>query len=312
MLTIKTKHLVLLLFVFVFNLSRAQEHLQYFDGADTVCIQNLSPASICIALVGDSTNIWQVGPPHKTVFDAAATLPNAILTDTVNTYPPNNTSSFQFTYVPWATWGIFALQWKQKLDMDPGQDGGKIEYSLDAGTTWANVFNDPHLYNFYGFQAANEDTLPNGDFVFSGTDSVWRDVWLCYDMSWLSLLDSIMIRYTFVSDSIDTQKDGWMIDNMMTHLTLIHTVDGEQPEKYLTVYPNPTNGNIQIETRKIEEFHIIEEMQLVNAMGQVVDEWRNVPTKFFVNTQKYSNGKYFLKVRTNIQSEMVPIVIQHP
>jgi Secretion system C-terminal sorting domain len=312
MSTIKTKHLVRLLFLFISNLLQAQDHFQYFDGADTVCIQNLSPASICISLVGDSTNIWQVGPPQKIIFDASATLPNAILTDTVNPYPPNNTSSFQFTYVPWTTWGVLALQWKQKLDMDQGLDGGKVEYSIDAGTTWANVFNDPHVYNFYGYQAANADTLPNGDFVFSGTDSLWRDVWLCYDMSWLSQLDSIMIRYTLVSDSIDTQKEGWMIDNMMAHLTIMHTVDEEKPEKYLSVYPNPTSGNIQIETQKIQDFHIIEHMQLINDMGQVVDEWRNIPTKFFVNTQQYSNGKYFLKVKTNIQTETVPIVIQHP
>lgn len=307
----KLKHFALLVFLFLFNTTFAQEHFQYFDGADTICIQNLSPASICITIDADSANIWQVGVPRKVIFDSAATLPNAILTDTVNPYPPNNTSSFQFTYVPWSTWGIYALQWKQKLDMEAGSDGGKVEMSLDGGSNWQNVFDDPHVYNFYGFQAANADSLPNGEHAFSGTDSTWRDVWLCYDLSWLSFVDSLLVRFTFVSDSIDTPREGWMIDNMLTHVTIIHTVDENKPDKYLTVYPNPASDRIYIETQKLAEFHIIEDMQLINAAGQVVDTWHNEPTKFYINTKNYSNGLYHLKVKTNIRSETVPIVIQH-
>ena len=39
-------------------------------------------------------NIWQIGAPHKTVFSAAYTAPNVIITDTVNHYPVNDTSVF--------------------------------------------------------------------------------------------------------------------------------------------------------------------------------------------------------------------------
>ena len=39
-------------------------------------------------------NIWQVGAPHKSVFTSAQSLPNAIVTDTANPVPPNDTSVF--------------------------------------------------------------------------------------------------------------------------------------------------------------------------------------------------------------------------
>ena len=309
--TMKSIHILPIIMVSMASFTYGQEYQQYFDGADTICNQDIFQSALCISIDDDSTSIWQIGAPQKTIFNSAATVPNALLTDTINFYPTNNSSGFQFTIVPWIYWGILAIQWKQKLDMDEGLDGGKIEFSVDAGITWENAFNNPYVYNFYGYQPMNADTLPNGDFAFSGTDTVWRDIWLCYDMTWITSNDSLIVRYTFTSDSIDHQKEGWMIDNMLAHITIIHTVSDVKPEKYLNVYPNPASDIIHIETQKLQDYHIIEQMALINSAGQTVDEWKNIPTKFFISTKKYSNGLYYLKVKTNIKSETVPVTILH-
>ncbi len=305
----KKIYLISLIILLIARSSSAQFYTQYFDGADTICDPNMSPSSICITLDPDSTNIWQIGIPQKSIFDSAATFPNAMVTDTINYYPSNNSSSFQFSIIPWTNWGIFALQWKQKLDMDSGLDGGKIEFSFDSGATWENAFNNPYVYNFYGFQPANADTLPNGDFVFSGTDSTWRDIWLCYDMSFLSFFDTLIVRFTFSSDSVDNNKEGWMIDNLLAHITIIHTVKEFDQKNYLNVYPNPANNIVNIQAKKIMEYHIIETMELIDQFGRIVDKWANIPTKFWFETDKYNDGMYYLKIKTNIQSETIPIVI---
>ena len=153
------------------------EFYQYFDGADTNEF-----SSILIDIDTASSNIWQIGAPQKSIFDSAATTPNVIITDTINYYPSNNTSSFQYTIIPWTTWGILAIQWKQKLDMDFGKDGGIIEFSVDGGNTWQSAFDNPYVYNFYGFDTNNVDTLQTGEDAFTGVDSTWKDIWLCYDM----------------------------------------------------------------------------------------------------------------------------------
>jgi len=285
--------------------ANAQSYTQYFDGADT-SVEN----SILVRLDTASSNIWQIGAPHKVLFDTAATVPNVLVTDTVNDYPTNNVSRFTFTIVPWTSWGLLAIQWKQKLDMDPHRDGGVIEYSIDTGGTWQNVFNDPHVFNFYGFLPTNRDTLPNGDFAFSGTDTAWQDVWLCFDMSWLSLNDSITFRYTFESDSVDNHKEGWMIDNLMAHVSLMHPVKEVDKKDYMNVYPNPTKGIVNVEFQKIHDFHIIEKMEFLSADGTVLRQWTNIPTKFWFDTSKYADGLYFLKVKTNIKSETIPIVVK--
>jgi hypothetical protein len=244
------------------------------------------------------------------IFDSAATVPNAILTDTANYYPINNASSFQYTIVPWTNWGILAIQWKQKLDMDDGFDGGVIEFSVDSGNTWQNAFNNPNVYNFYGYDTSNVDTIQNGSMAFTGTDSTWKDIWLCYDMTWLNWNDSIMVRHTFLSDSTDNNKEGWLIDNMLAHITIIHTVNEIKQEEYMAITPNPTSGRVNITTKKIDEPHIIEKIELVNIEGRVVQQWGVSPTKFYVDIGNHPNGIYFLNVKTNIQSETFKIVLE--
>src|SRR4051812_44380034 len=106
----------LIIFILFFTCkSDAQFFQQFFDGADT-SVSN----SIIIEYDTSSSNIWQVGAPHKNIFDSASTRPNAIVTDTSAFYPVNNVSRFSFVVLPWVTWGIYALQWNQKIDMDPG------------------------------------------------------------------------------------------------------------------------------------------------------------------------------------------------
>jgi len=292
----------------IVQFSSAQFYTQYFDGADT-SIWN----SIRIDIDTSSQNVWQIGTPQKTIFDSSATQPYAIVTDTINFYPTNDTSRFiAKVYMNFGVQGIFALQWKQKLDLDQGFDGGIIEYSTDTGDTWVNVFNNPFVYNFYGFQPSNMDTLVGGEYSFSGTDSTWRDIWLCLDMSWVQQfqpIDTLLFRFTMLSDSVNNNREGWIIDNMLAHITIIHTVKEIEQENYWNVFPNPTNNIVNIQAQKIMDFHIVEVMELVDPLGRLVDKWTNIPTKFWFDTNKYNEGLYFLKIKTNLKSETFSLVI---
>ena len=58
-----------------------------------------------------------------------------------------------------------------------------------------------------------------------------------------------------------------MIDNMFAGITIIHTIKEKPQENYLNVYPNPSSSIVHIEARKIQGYHIIELMQLINSTG---------------------------------------------
>jgi len=292
---------------FLFTIStNAQFYQQYFDGADTN-----STNSIIVDLTTDTNSIWQVGSPQKTIFHSAATAPNAIITDTVNFYPVNDTSSFYYRLVnpTWMSWGIFALQWMQKIDYDYDHDGGMIEYSIDAGTNWTNVFNDPYVYSFYGFDSLNVDTMSGTNYGFSGTDTTWRNIWLCFDMSFFSVFDTIDFKFTSISDSVNNNKEGWMIDNMMAQITFVHTVKSEKMDDYLKIFPTPTNGIIYIEAEKQNGFHIIEWMELTDIQGRVVKKYGKSPTKFNIDISDLPDGNYYLRIKTNLQEKTLPVIL---
>ena len=195
--------------------------------------------------------------------------------------------------------------------MDSARDGGIVEYTTDHGSTWTSVFNSPYVYNFYGYQTTNVDTIGDGELAFTNTDSTWRDIWLCFDISWMTTLpDTLMFRFTFKSDSVDHGREGWMIDNIIAHQTAIHTIINVKQSEYLKVYPNPTSNIVYIEAQKQQEFHIIEHMELINAQGEVVAKWDNLPTKFWFDAGKYGNGVYLLKIKTNLRTETFSIVVK--
>ncbi|HYD19953.1 MAG TPA: T9SS type A sorting domain-containing protein, partial [Flavipsychrobacter sp.] len=304
---IMAKTLLLIIFFMSSLYAKGQIFEQHFDGADTL-ISN----SVFIVLDTSSSNVWQIGPPQKTIFDSAFSAPNVLITDTVNYYPINANSSFN-VYHPYMdySWGIFAFRWMQKLDLDTNYDGAIIEFSTDNGNSWQNVFNSPNVYNFYGYDTANVDSLVTGEYAFSGTDSSWRDIWLCFDYSFWYSFDSVKLRFRFVSDSIDNQKEGWMIDNFRMHRTWIHTA-AKSVEQLTTmkVYPTNTSGIVYIEGPKLQEYHIIRNMQVISADGKVVKEYGLSPVKFHINIGDLPDGIYYLKVNTNKKSETFPLLLK--
>ena len=106
-------------------------------------------------------------------------------------------------------------------------------------------------------------------------------------MTWLSFTNSIYFRYTLKTDSINNNKEGWMIDNMMAHISLMHPVKEVDKKDYMNVYPNPTKDIVHIEIEKIQQFHIIEEMELFSVDGTSIKKWKNEPTKFWFDTSKF-------------------------
>ncbi len=285
----------------------AQDGFEYFDGDSD------QYPRIIIQIDTTKKNTWQIGKPQKSYFNTAATQPNAIITDTVGFYPPNDTSQFIARFI--SGYGrsgrIRAIQWKQKIDFDAGTDGGIVEFSTDSGVTWQNAFNNPYVYKFYGFDSANFDTLNGGEYAFSGTDTTWRDVWLCFPSSATMLGKPVLLRFTILSDSIHHDKEGWMIDNFQDHATVIHTVvNQEKFASYFKIYPNPTQDILYLEAEKMPDFHMIEQMQLCDAVGQTLEEWTNIPTKFFIDVRKYKAGMYYLSITTNLQSKNYRFIIQ--
>lgn len=287
------------------NLSAQLPYQQYFDGPQ--------PNPISITLVPSANNAWQVGKPQKTLFRNAKSAPHVIITDTLNPYPVNANHSFVFG-IPLANSGfggnyIYALRWTQKLDLDTGLDGGIVELSND-GTNWQNAHNNPNSYQFYGFTPGSKVTLPSGEIAFSGRDTTWRDLWLCVRSTYAHQNDTLYFRFSLKSDSIQTTQEGWMIDNFNFATSILHPVKEISQIDPVVVYPNITTGIVNIEMKKLRDSDGIDEIELIDESGRVVERYGKNYTKVVLDITKHKPGLYHLRVTTHNKAQLFKLVYE--
>jgi hypothetical protein len=227
---------------------QAQDMITY---GDTIRFEN---DNAFISIDTSQNNIWQIGVPQKNIFNAAYSPNRAILTDTLQPYPINNNSYFQvmvtnqnlpFFLFPMSVF----LEFKHKINSDSLKDGGYITISYDKGITWDNVINSaPPFVGF--FMNTNiysqSDTLIDGKVGFSGTDTSWKTTnigWPLMGVKNNVVYDTILFRFNFISDSIQTNKDGWMIDDIRLYAVFYSGINEKQTMS-LAAFPNPCNNDI--------------------------------------------------------------------
>jgi hypothetical protein len=240
-----------------------------------------------------SDNIWQICTPNKSIFDSACSTPKAILTDSTGPYPINNTSSFIIKFVP-LSFCMCApvLGGYYKFDSDTLKDFGRIEFSLDHGVTWLNALSDTIIPDW-----AWLGQKP----VLTGRVNQWREF---YTTLWnYFTTDTLYYRYTFVSDSIQTNQEGWMLDN----LSLIEHIEGLQENASrdeITIYPNPTYGTITIESKNVTKEM---DVSVYNIQGQLILEQTLNNNKGDLNISNLDKGIYMVKVlnRNNYRAKMI-------
>jgi hypothetical protein len=285
---------ILIFLIFGSLACKSQYYMQYFEG---------NTNNLTITFVPVSGNLWTIGKPNKTLFNKAATTPNAIFTDTTGTIPKNNVSTFTFSYSNDYFGSPFpeAVRWKQKLDMRKKGSAGIIEYSHDSGKTWFNPFN---LSRFYGFQPTNKDTLAGNIFCFSGRDTTWRDIWLCFHNKTPNN-DTTIIRFTYKSDTVASTEEGWMMDNFTIQRTIFHPVNEYSNSKAMTVYPTKTSGIVNVELKNPEKK--MSDLNLLDMNGKLLQKYGPNSSKVVLDISEYPPGIYYVEIRSDKKQEFFKV-----
>jgi hypothetical protein len=200
---------------------------------------------IVIDTVSHPGNKWQVGAPHKATFTSGYMSPSAIVTDTLNPYPVNDTSVFILKIptirVPCHTTGaeLQDVIFYYRLDIDSHLTAS-LEISTDSGMNWVNT----------------KDSLPPGlhwdDTAISL--SVSTPGWATFALlasSPLYSIDTFFLRFSIISDSVFSNKDGWIIDNIEIAYICEGAVGEVLNPNLITIYPNPSHGKIYLNTDKM-------------------------------------------------------------
>lgn len=255
----------------------------------------------------NSSNDWIIGSTNKPFFGQANSLPNAIMTDSLSPYSSNNLSYFDIGFSAWNTGFGFPMnlymQFDHKYETDTLIDGGFITVSHDSGQTWENIINDSSCVGcYFNWPFVNSDnlyttndTLMNGHFGFSGTSN-WKTT--TFQWVWMlpvkqSVSDSLIIRFNFISDNNQTNKDGWIIDNIVVgYIDLGGSVEELDNRINIKLYPNITSDYFNY---KVESNEILESMIITNTIGQTLYTIKNPKQENKIDISKYPSGNYFVK-----------------
>ncbi len=261
----------------------------------------MSLQHLTIDTISNPNNIWQIGPPQKTIFTSAFSTPNALVTDTINTYPTNDTSAFIITNVAmgqgfeWPHTVILAGEYF--VNSDTLTDYGMIEFSPDNGTTWIDLLNDTITGTVEGYQyqwywgSYQKPTL-------SGNSNQWKSFWV--DLAKAGYIynvhdgDTVLYRFTFISDSIQTNKDGLMFDN----LHFENWVEGIEEIGFALMksqcFPNPTKNALTISFDNYQNSSF--DLYIYNAIGMEITKTTTNSNKVNLSVSKYKQGAYFYKL----------------
>lgn len=265
---------------------------------------NFEDSCSMIKLDTPLSNIWEVGQPSKILFDSAFSTNKALMTDSLNYYPTNNQSSFIIT-IKDGTYQADAIEikFKYKLDTDSLLDGGYIDVSFDGGGSWYDFLDQAN--NNMGVWVSSSsnlylsDTLFNGKYGISGTNTEWSSGILesRFYAPMDQFIDSMMIRFNFISDSIQNNREGWMIDDLMVIKKFYSNVE-ENGKFKISTFPNPTNEKIAIEIDDIGKYDNLL-AHVIDNLGRVILTYPINNTKSKISLENVPNGLYHIVVKEN-------------
>jgi len=261
------------------------------DFEENFCIHHLT-----IDTINFPNNIWQIGAPQKPVLNNALSQPNVIITDTLKSYPANDTSVFVVNH--YATG--YGFQWPHTVvlagnfyvNSDSLNDYGMLEFSPDNGSTWIDLINDTIYNSFYYW---NLSTPP----VLTGNSDGWEhfSVYLAElgPVFNIQYGDTVKYRFTFISDSIEDNMDGLMFDDLHFEDWVESIDEYRSGTIYSSVFPNPSSQSLTIEFDNQNSSTF--QLTIFNNIGICIHQDQKITSnQISLNIYNYPPGLYFYKL----------------
>ena len=257
-------------------------------------------------------NCFQIGIPTKIFFNSAWSAPNALVTNLNTPYPPNNNSAFTIKiYDPSWNWGTdpgVTVSFKHKYDTDSLYDGGYIMISKDGGNSWTNIINAVTSVFYYDPENQANPIIANGNTAYTGksrmnnsTEYGWRtdEMQLCF------LFEKSYLRFIFSSDSIQTNKEGWMIDNIRIQQEICEGINKIRSNTLIDIAPNPASDQLTILQIKSGSRKTI---SIIDPTGRVYFYDENFSGNK-IDIQNLHDGIYFLQYSNGISSCLKKFIV---
>lgn len=247
-----------------------------------------------------SSNVWQIGSPQKSTFTAAYSESRAIVTDTIFPYPASDTSSFTIIHLANGGFGnstsinhYASLRGYYFVNSDSLNDFGTIEVSPNNGQTWIDLINDTAYSSFYDWNGEKP--------VLTGNSNGWTEfevfVARLSEAFEINFQDTILYRFTFISDSIEDNLDGVMFDNL-SYADFAEGVDEiGNTNVSSNIYPNPTQNEITVELENPRSATF--NFSIYDCLGELVFSSAISSNRFMLDSGFLPNGFYLYQLSSS-------------
>lgn len=250
--------------------------------------------------------LWQICSPDKVLFDSSYSYPLSIITDSINPYPSNESSYFTITYGPPIPGQPLSIRYIEvtllhRFQTDSLNDYGTVFVSADGGNSWVDLFNDSLEATFEMHYYENTgDTL--SDLLFTGNSNGWirskasKDLQTWYiNSQMINTIDSLMFRFTFISDNIQTNQEGWQIDNICFDFYLVSSIFENEKKELFSIYPNPANNILNFDA-KSSFINNTSRMEITDISGRLLKSYELNNNNETLDITGLNKGIYFLNL----------------
>lgn len=261
---------------------------------------------ISIDTISNPNCLWQIGKPLKSIFTTAHSFQNALITDTLNSVPINDTSTFYLKHerTIFAPYHDFSINFWYRLDGD-STDFGIIEISPDNGLNWVNMLTQDTTYQFIWVTPKPILTGSTNNWqLFNVNMHEWASGFVTFPIAMTA--DTILFRFTYITDSNTTSKDGWMIDDFQV-ADVWQGVEEIENNNLVLLYPNPVKEKLSI---KINQISPTQKIQIISYDGQVLYE-NNSFQDNYIDIKLLTDGLYFLKYSDSKSFSLKKFIVNH-
>ena len=183
--------------------------------------------------------------------------------------------------------------WTQ-FDIEKNFDYASVEFSADSGLTWAVACTDKSsLSSPFSQQAGADNIIP----VWDGVRTKWAKERIDLQPY---LGKKLWMRFFFHSDDF-AEFAGFMVDDIRIRVAGPFTYTGvsamQASAPGLSVFPNPAKTEVNFQAKGLGN-GILANIQILNAVGNVVDSFRLSGQAVYPRQLRLAAGCYFVQMHT--------------
>lgn len=281
------KHFTFALLLFLSNSLIAQfpcwnEYIYSINFDDGQCQEML-----CIDTISNPNNLWEIGAPQKNTFSSPHSSPNVIVTDKLNPYPTNDTSSFMLSHLARMGFDFYhtaTIEGYYSVDSDSLNDYGLMELSPNNGLTWYDMINDPALSGSWW------SDIPTLTGYSNGWNYFHYNILDVAGTLGIASGDTIQFRFTFISDSIQDDRDGLMFDSFIFEDYVEGLEEIGMNKIASRTFPNPVSSEVSIEFDNPLQASF--ELRLFDPVGKEILAHTTVGSQFELDLSNLAPGIY--------------------